>query len=117
MDQPQTYQEKMEEAIVNMLIDALEKKEITEEVMSTISAYVLDNVSSVLDNRTAILFLESLTEQWEMFEPILTIERSMLQEQIEDEVADGVLVLLQHGKLESAIKLAKSVTTVSTQHI
>ena len=62
MAQPQTYQEKLEEQIVNMLIDALEKKEITEETMSVISGYVLDHVTTVIDNKSAILFLEALVE-------------------------------------------------------
>jgi hypothetical protein len=117
MDKQQTYQEKLEEAIVNMLIDALEKKEIDEDTMSTVSAYVLDHVSSVTDNKSAIIFLEDLVSQWKMFEQLLTIEKAQLQEQVEDEVADGVLLLLQHGKLESAIKLAKSVTNTPNQPI
>lgn len=109
-----TYQEKLEEKIVNLLIDALEKKEITEETMSVISGYVLDHVTNVIDNQSAIIFLEDLTQKWKMFEPILLLEKSILQGQVEDEVADGVLLLLQHGKLESAIKLAKSATTTQT---
>lgn len=113
MPQPQTYQEKLEEEIVNLLIDALEKEEITEETMSIISGYVLDHVTSVTDNKSAIAFLEVLTEKWKMFEPLLTLEKSILQEQVEDEVADGVLLLLEHGKLDSAIKLAKSATTTN----
>lgn len=114
MAQPQTYQEKLEEKIVNLLIDALEAEKITEETMSTISGYVLDNVTGVTDNKSAITFLEDLTKQWDMFKPLLTLEKSILQEQIEDEVADGVLLLLEHGKLDSAIKLAKSATATQT---
>ena len=117
MAQLQTYQEKLEEQIVNMLIDALEKKEITEETMSVISGYVLDHVTTVIDNKSAILFLEALVEQWKMFEPLLIMEKSVVQKQIEDEVADGVLLLLQHGKLDSAIKLAKSATSNTNQQL
>lgn len=114
MGQLPTYQEKLEEEIVNLLIDALDKGEITEETMSVISGYVLDHVTSVTDNRSAITFLEELTGQWKIFTPILTMEKSVLQGQVEDEVADGVLLLLQYGKLDSAIKLAKSATSTQT---
>lgn len=108
--QPQNYRERLEDSIVDTMLNKLEKEELTEDEMSIISAYVLDHVDNVKDNRTAIEFLEALAEKWDIFSTLLKIERAEMKGKVEAEVADGVLLLLQHGKLDNAIKLAKSAT-------
>lgn len=107
---PQTYREKMEDAVVDVMLNRLEKGDITEDDMSVISAYVLDHVDAVVDNNSAVAFLEALSQKWEIFASLLKLEKAEMQGKVEDEVADGVLLLLQHGKLDNAIRLAKSAT-------
>jgi hypothetical protein len=110
MDELAEKKKKLEEAIVENMISALEKEKITEDEMSDISGFVLDGIDATNTKLGLEKFLEELAGKWEFFKPLLILEKAVLQEKIENEVADGVLLLLEHGKLDHAIKLAQSVT-------
>jgi len=101
---------KIEEAIVENMITALEQEKITEDEMSTISGFVLDGIDAVTSKQDLEKFLEELAGKWDIFKPILILEKGKLQEKVEDEVTEGVLLLLEHGKIDHAIKLAQSAT-------
>ena len=55
-------------------------------------------------------FLKNLSEKWPIFTNIAIIEEGNYKEMVEDEVYSGVLTLAAHGKIDSAIKLAKTMT-------
>lgn len=110
MDPLAEAKKKLEEAIVDNMITALENEKITEDEMATISGYVLDSIDASTSKQDLEKFLENLSSKWEFFKPLLVLEKAAMQEKVEDEVAQGVLVLLEHGKMDHAIKLAQSVT-------
>ncbi|HSX09301.1 MAG TPA: hypothetical protein VLF93_04055 [Candidatus Saccharimonadales bacterium] len=114
MDLLEEEKKKLEEAIVENMITALEGEKITEDEMSTISGFVLDGVDAAKSKQDLEKFLEELAGKWELFKPLLILQKAELQEKVEDEVAQGVLLLLEHGKLDHAIKLAQSVTQNKT---
>ncbi len=104
------HKKKLEDEIVAIMIASLEKQTITEEDMSIMSGYVLDHVDQVTNYQTTMAFLTDISTRWKIFEPLLQMEKSEMKDKIEDEVADGVLLLARHGKIENAIKLAQSMT-------
>ncbi|MGI8419789.1 MAG: hypothetical protein ACR2LN_04040 [Candidatus Levyibacteriota bacterium] len=116
MDQLSEEKKKLEEAIVDIMIRALEQEEISEFKMSQMSAFVLDGIDAAKTQQEVKVFLQTLAERWELFKPLVFLEEAKMQEKIDDEVAQGVLILLEHGKIENAIKLAKSVTHKQEQN-
>lgn len=115
MDQLSEKKKKLEEKIVEIMITALEQDKISENDMSEISRYVLDNIDPAKTEQEVQAFLHKLSERWEIFKSLVILEEAELQEKIEAEVAEGVLVLLEHGKIDNAIKLAQSVTHKQNQ--
>lgn len=109
------HKKHLEESIVNNLITALERNTITEDEMATISGYVLDRIDTITDELGVAEFLKDISERWPIFKPIVILDGAPMRDKIEDEVAEGVLILAQHGKIENAIKLAQSVTQRTTQ--
>ncbi|MGH7203906.1 MAG: hypothetical protein ACREHC_05675 [Candidatus Levyibacteriota bacterium] len=101
---------KLEESIVEIMIQAVENKTINEDDMADISSYVLETIDAISDKESFKAYIHDLASQWVIFKPIEIMEEAELKEKIEDEVAQGVLVLLEHGKIDNAIKLAQSVT-------
>lgn len=112
MDSLAEAKKKLEEAIVDTMISALEQEKITEDAMSEISGYVLDGIDEATSKHELSVFLENLAQKWDIFMPLLVLAKAEMQKKVDDEVADGVLLLLEHGKLDHAIKLAQS----QTQH-
>jgi acyl-CoA reductase-like NAD-dependent aldehyde dehydrogenase len=110
MDPLAEEKKKLEEAVVETMITALEKEKITEEELPTISNFVLDKVDSAQNIHDLEVFLEELVKKWEIFQPLLVLEKAEKQEKFEEEITQGVLALMEHGKLDHAIKLAQSAT-------
>lgn len=99
-----------EEIIVETILNAVEKERIKEKDTQPIAQYVLDRIDKVKSDDELTAFIHELSEKWEIFKPVTIMKDSELQERVEDEVAQGVLVLIEHGKIDNAIKLAQSVT-------
>lgn len=110
MDQLTEKKKKLEEVIVDTMIKAVEAEELTEEEMSKIAQFVLDGIDGASDQVSLKAFLHELAGKWKLFKPMVILEEAEEQEKVEEEVAQGVLVLLEHGKIDNAIKLAQSVT-------
>lgn len=108
--QPQNYKDQLQGKIVDTMIHAVETEQITEDTMSEIAAYVLDHMDTVIDKNTAVPFLQDLASHWNIFTMLFHLEQGEIQEQKEDEVTQDVLALLENGKIDNAIELAKSVT-------
>jgi len=115
MNNASEHKKEIENAIVDNMISALEKEKITEEDMSIISGYVLDHIDSATNYTTTTDFLKDISTRWSIFEPLLVMEKAGMTKKIEKEVAEGVLILAQHGKIENAIKLAQSATQNTIQ--
>lgn len=109
------HRKKLENEIVENMIRALEKEIITEEDMSIMSGYILDNIYRATDYISTVAFLKDISTRWKIFEPLLIMEKAQMNDKIENEVAEGVLLLAQHGKIEKAIKLAQSMTQSPSQ--
>lgn len=112
-NQPQSYKDQLQEKIVDTMIHAVETEQINEDTMSEIAAYVLDHMDPVTDKNTAVPFLQELAARWNIFTNLYHLEQGEILEQKEDAVTQDVLALLENGKIDNAIELAKSVTHTS----
>ena len=110
MDPLADEKKKLEEAIVENMISSLEQEKITDDDLPTISSYVLEKIDAAQTSHDLEAFLEELATKWEIFQQLLTLKKAELQRKVEEEVTQGVLVLMEHGKLDHAIKLAQSAT-------
>lgn len=115
MDQLQNHKKEIETQIVETMISALENEKITESESSEIAAFVLDRIDAVTTTQEMTTFLQDLAAKWEIFGSLLFLEQADLKERVEDEVAAGVLLLAEHGKLDDAIRLARSATNSPVQ--
>jgi hypothetical protein len=104
------HKKHIEDEIVKIMINASQTQQLSDEDLSVISTVVLDTIDQVSDQVTLQTFLQDLVSRWPVFKPLLILELKEMKEKVEDEVAEGVLLLARHGKIENAIKLAKSAT-------
>lgn len=91
--------EKIEEAVVNILIDAYQKKSIDYFEMKRAAAYVLDKINGVYTSADLLYLLENMAVYWPIFKNLLTVEKGTLSEGREKEVIQ---------KLSSYIKTIKT---------
>lgn len=97
----------LEKQIVETMINAAENKIITDEQLSVISTVILAKLDGIIDNVTYEEFLEEITNRWDMFKPLLVLEKSVEKEKIEEEAIKQALQLVQQGNIEEAINTAK----------
>lgn len=102
---------RIETSIVNAIISSLKTNAIEELELSAVADFVLGRIDNVKTNIELLAFLSELSSKWQIFKQIEKIEQGKLKEQKEDEVARGVLDLAKTGKIDDAIKLAKTMTT------
>lgn len=101
----------IEKDIVEQVIMGLEKGFLKEEELPLIGQFVLEKIDLLKNQQELIAFLGELSSKWPIFENIKKIEEGRVREKEEDEVAEGVLTLLKHGKIENALNLAKNITS------
>lgn len=97
--------------IVNKAIDCLEKEEITKDQLMQIADFVLGNLKNVKKDHDLVKFYKQLSSNWPIFEGLAIIETGKGKTAVESEVYNGVLTLAKHGKIDDAVKLARSITT------
>lgn len=110
MDFSEEHKKKIEDEIVTTMIHAAQTNIIKEDELPVISNMVLQKIEGVYDQITLQEFLKDLASRWPIFKPLLLLEIKDMKEKVEDEVAEGVLLLAKYGKIENAIQLAKSAT-------
>lgn len=107
MEFTQEHKGQVEKRIVELMIVGLQNKVLTEQDTIDLSEFVLDRIDGVKNQHELILFLKEFSERWEVFKPILFHEEGQMQNKVNDEVADGIELLISHGKLDRALALVK----------
>jgi hypothetical protein len=92
-------------------LQELEKGNINTEELREISVFTLENLKKITNKLDLTKFLEQIKNRWPFFSDIHEIGSGDYKEDVEEEVLDGVLTLAKHGKIDEAVKLAKSVTS------
>lgn len=105
----------LEQEVVDTLISSLDKEMVTEEEIPEIADYVLTQIDSMKTPAEVMPFLRTLSEKWRIFTPLLVSHSGEIKHKAEGKVAKDVLSLAQLGRLDQAIKLAKTMTEQSVQ--
>lgn len=103
---------KIENQIVEAMIDGLKKEELDKEEVPKISAFVLQRIDSITNQQQLIDFLRELSAMNRVFTLILIIESGEIQEREEFRKAQQALNLIKQGQIEQAIKAVGKKTTV-----
>ncbi len=96
--------------VVDALILALENGVIKEGDITPIADYVLGRMDDIKSEIEMDQFLSELSTKWPIFSHITSGFQAENKEKADSEVAEGVLTLAQHGKIDEAISLAKTAT-------
>lgn len=110
MDLTPQQRKAIERRIVERIIFCLENGGLKDTDVPAVSDFALAEIKKVVKHQDLINFLAKLSSKWPIFDQLVAIEKGKLDENVEDEVFEGVLLLSKNGKLDEAIKLAKSVT-------
>ncbi len=110
MDDIAVQKRNLEKSIVEAVIAALKNNTLLEDELSLISEFVLSNIDGIKNDYELQVFTDTLVKRWPQLVHLKTEVTGFLKEKTENEVAEGVLLLTKHGKIEEALKLAKSIT-------
>jgi hypothetical protein len=110
VNQPQSHKAIIEKQIVDIAISQFEQNKLTNEDLITIADFTVEGLKNVSSQGDLNGFLTSLANRWSFFTNIATIEEGASKTAVENEVYNGVLALAKHGKIDEAVKLAKTVT-------
>lgn len=101
--------------LIEIIIDSLENGRLSVSELSNVSSFILDRIDKVADQNQLRFFLSELSSQWPIFTDFLVTEIGVVQEVKEDKAAEDMTALMQNGKMEEAVDLAKTVTDNPTK--
>lgn len=110
MDVTDEQRKELEKNIVESVIRALEKNELSQDQLSPIGSFVLERIDSITDNNALVAFLSDLSSRWPIFKDIAVVHEGKIRDVKEDKTVKDVLTLAQNGKIDDAISLAKTMT-------
>ena len=110
MDQIKQNKYKVEKDIVDKALTEYGNGRLARDELKEIANFTVEGIKKVNNRLDLASFLKALSAKWQIFENIAIIEEGNYRQEVEDEVYSGVLTLAQQGKVDSAIKLAKTMT-------
>lgn len=99
----------VEKDIVETALVEFERETIKKEDLKVIAQFTINGMKPVKTRVDLNNFLSLLSSKWPIFKGVASIEKGELTKMVETEVYSGALTLLQHGKIDKAIKLTQSV--------
>ena len=113
MNPNDAYKNKIGERLTRILLDALEKQEITEDEASEISTYILDNINKAKDNAALFDFLTNISTMWPIFSKVLAAEQEEKLNVKKEEAIGQASNLIKENKIDEAIKVVGNATDQS----
>jgi hypothetical protein len=110
MDELKQYKYKIEKDIVERALKDYEEEKLSRDELKNIADFTIQGMEKVNNRVDLTDFLKDLSARWPIFTNIAIIEEGSYKDIVEDEVYSGVLALAQNGKIDNAIKLAKTMT-------
>lgn len=101
---------RIEREVLEVIIAALESDKLNAEDPSEIAQFLLARINSITNTEQLVDLLKEMTDKWPVFSVLLEQAKGQVQDRVDDEVADGVEMLIKQGKLERALALVKSIT-------
>ena len=108
MDLSHEHKIKVEQRIMETVINSLEKGELTQEQYDQIGDFVLGRIDSINTHHDLIIFLRELTEKWAIFSFVLTIESGEVKNIEGKKAAEKAEDLIQNGEIENAVRAIKN---------
>lgn len=108
MDYFAQHRHQIEKDLAYKLIDVFEKGNLKIEEVSEIAGRLNDEIEKINNTTELRVFLDTVSARWPVLSEVVTKEKAVTSEEKDSEVYSGVLALAQNGKIDKAIKLAKS---------
>jgi len=102
----EAYKDRIGMRLARKVLTAFEEKRISEELLSEISQYVLDNIDKAKTNSDLLDFLEHLADKWAIFQDVLVVEEAQIQEKENKENVEKIEELIDQNKIDEAMKIA-----------
>lgn len=99
--------------VLDVIIEGLDSKDIEVYEAIEIADYVLDKVEKLQSDTEVNKLYEDLSELWPFLDVLMDKQGAENEERIMGESTEVALALLQHGKVDDALALAKSETPSS----
>jgi hypothetical protein len=103
----EAYKDRIGMRLARKLLTAFEENKISEDLLSEISTYILDNIDKAKTNADLLDFLEHLAGKWALFQDILVAEEAQVQEEETKESVEKIEELLDQNKIDEAMKTAE----------
>lgn len=100
-----TYKKILDEVVVGLEAGDIEAYEASE-----IAEYVLGKVEEIESEQAISNFYEQIVDLWPAMDNLLSDKRTEDIEKKEQEASEGALALLQQGKIDEALSVAKTAT-------
>lgn len=107
MDLSEEHKKEVERRIMEKIISSLENNDITEEDYNNISEFILARIDNVKSHHDLLVFLRELSEKWNIFAFVLTLENGEVKDVKEHIAAKKAEELAESGNIEEAIQTAK----------
>jgi hypothetical protein len=108
VDTLQTKRKELEERIVQIILDEIEKNTLTIDQAKEITGFWLSRISTLTTEESLTNFVDELAAKWPIFNTLVMIEQNKIRRGEEEKVAENVVSLVRDGKIEEAVSLAKS---------
>ncbi len=109
MDLSAEHKKEVQRRIMEALIGAYEKLEITRVDFDEISKFILERDPSIQTHHDLIVFLRELTAKWSIFSFVLTLENGEVRKIEENKAAKQIEDLAQEGKIDEALEAARKI--------
>jgi len=98
----------IEKKIVNLVISGLQNKLLVEKDLPEIGDFVLERIDLINTEVELDAFLGELAKKWPCFSYFELSKKEDISKKVDNEIADGVELLIEHGKLDRALSLLKN---------
>lgn len=96
--------------LVELVLAAIKKQELTTEDMPLIADAFLGRVDYLKTREELIVLLQSMAEKWPSISQLVQIQQGKITEQQEVVAAQNVQELVKQGNIQEALTAAKAAT-------
>lgn len=108
MDDITSYKLSVEKALALKIIDIYESGGMNQDDITKTAQYLNSEIEKINNKTDFRAFLDSVAARWPLLSEIALSEKEDSSEEKDSELYSGVLALAQNGKIDKALKLAKS---------
>lgn len=109
MDLSIEHKKEVQRRIMDTLLTAYEKLEITKADFDEISKFILEKDPAIQTHHDLIVFLRELTGKWKIFSFVLTLENGEVSKVEENKAVKQIEDLTQEGKIDEALEATRRI--------